>query len=823
MKKGFIFLFVLLISLVEHSLGATRFSVASGNWNATSTWASSSGGTAGASVPIAGDDVIIERSYTVTITTNAACSNVQIGGPNTGTNQAGTLTFSGSFSLTVSGNTIVGGYGNTNKKGYLTYVSGSTVTTTSLTLGGTGATPAAGIINMTSGGTLNIGSGGITANTVTGNTWTSGAGTVNFTATNTLPQNYFTSFYNVNFSGGNSTMAANSVTVTNTASVSATATLSISTGTLTISGGTGNDNLIVLGTVNQSGGLYSNTQFTLIQSGGVYNLSGGTFTGTKVLKLKSGGIFNLSGGTAYINGGITSNNSADRINQTGGTLQFANTQTWAMAGIYNATAGTAIFNGITDLSYSGTVAAWNFYNLQINSGKSFDQVSVININVAGNWTNNGGTFISSDERVTFNGSTAQTVTGTSGTIFDSLTINNTSSTGVTLAQPVTVTDILTLTDGYVYTDATNLMIINNNAKSSSGSVNSFVSGPMKKIGNDSAFVFPVGSAGTTKFWARLEMVNDTNFKNFNADTEFTCRYYRSPAPYNNSELMSGGLKYVSYVEYWDLQRTYDVADNAQCNVRLYWENSDSSGITDLNQLRVAHYNPLVSYYQNHVGVATSTGALSGYITSTYPATSFSPFTFGSPDVFESGINPLPIELLDFDAALKDNSVELTWSTASEINNDYFTVERSSDGVSFKSVDQIDGAGNSKRILRYTHLDEAPLQGISYYRIKQTDFDGKSDYSAIRKVVVGSNNKKLELNISPNPCAGNSCTISVSAKAGVLVLVFDTFGREVYRVVLNAASVENTFVNFTLPNLSPGVYLVNSIDGDNLASQRVVVN
>jgi len=80
-------------------------------------------------------------------------------------------------------------------------------------------------------------------------------------------------------------------------------------------------------------------------------------------------------------------------------------------------------------------------------------------------------------------------------------------------------------------------------------------------------------------------------------------------------------------------------------------------------------------------------------------------------------------------------VDLTWQTATETNNDYFTVLRSTDGLSFSSLTYMEGAGNSNSPLSYSYTDANPLPGINYYKIRQTDFDGTTDYSHIVAVEV----------------------------------------------------------------------------------------
>ena len=112
--------------------------------------------------------------------------------------------------------------------------------------------------------------------------------------------------------------------------------------------------------------------------------------------------------------------------------------------------------------------------------------------------------------------------------------------------------------------------------------------------------------------------------------------------------------------------------------------------------------------------------------------------------------PLPIELVSFNATVTDdNEVQLEWETASEINNDFFTIERSKDANVWKEVLIIDGAGNSTDPLSYLVTDDYPYDGISYYRLKQTDFDGQFTYSDIQ-VISLSGVEFEQIKIYPNP-------------------------------------------------------------------------
>lgn len=112
------------------------------------------------------------------------------------------------------------------------------------------------------------------------------------------------------------------------------------------------------------------------------------------------------------------------------------------------------------------------------------------------------------------------------------------------------------------------------------------------------------------------------------------------------------------------------------------------------------------------------------------------------------INKDEINFDGFDFKLK----MLFWKTctASEKNNDFFTLERSKDGTSFEKLKTVSGAGNSDHVLNYSEKDEAPLHGISYYRLKQMDYDGKTSYSRVVTVEFNSNSQiKVQYNAAEN--------------------------------------------------------------------------
>ncbi|MFT7614348.1 MAG: hypothetical protein ACI9J3_003330, partial [Parvicellaceae bacterium] len=164
---------------------------------------------------------------------------------------------------------------------------------------------------------------------------------------------------------------------------------------------------------------------------------------------------------------------------------------------------------------------------------------------------------------------------------------------------------------------------------------------------------------------------------------------------------------------------------------------------------------------------------------------------------------LPIELLSFDG-YKDGSVNhLEWTSAIEINNDVFIIERSTDGVNFNSLGTVLGAGNSSTTLHYNFIDDAPENGTNYYRLKQVDFDGAFSYS---QMIAIANDEKKMTSIYPNPTNG---ILNISAKNRnkiTHVFVQDTHGGVV--------ETYTTPDQINISHLSSGMYFIQILHQDN---------
>jgi hypothetical protein len=167
--------------------------------------------------------------------------------------------------------------------------------------------------------------------------------------------------------------------------------------------------------------------------------------------------------------------------------------------------------------------------------------------------------------------------------------------------------------------------------------------------------------------------------------------------------------------------------------------------------------------------------------------------------FSAVAAPLAVKLISFTAIAERNSVKLNWTTASETNNDYFTIERSADGAQWQTVKKVNGAGNSNNILNYESYDEAPLEGTSYYRLKQTDFDGTTTYSNVQAVTFAP--VAGVISIYPVPNTGNTINFKgIADYKNHELAVVNAGGAVVFNTVLVKASAE-------LPALQPGLYII----------------
>lgn len=193
---------------------------------------------------------------------------------------------------------------------------------------------------------------------------------------------------------------------------------------------------------------------------------------------------------------------------------------------------------------------------------------------------------------------------------------------------------------------------------------------------------------------------------------------------------------------------------------------------------------------------------------------FTGVTFTDGDWFTVGrqFDQLPVELAMFDAEAIEETVKLEWLTVSEKDNDYFQIERSQDAINFTSIGTVEGMGTTTLSTTYHFVDEDPLHGISYYRLKQVDVDGAFDYSDIRSVEV---ERTLDVMLYPNPTQGTFVVRGSDVKGSTIVVVAPS-GRQLHQLQANVFGQ-----NVSLSNCAKGMYFVYVTKGERKITLRVI--
>ena len=171
------------------------------------------------------------------------------------------------------------------------------------------------------------------------------------------------------------------------------------------------------------------------------------------------------------------------------------------------------------------------------------------------------------------------------------------------------------------------------------------------------------------------------------------------------------------------------------------------------------------------------------------------------------IKPLPVEFIFFHSLCNQNSVLLKWATASEFNNDYYTIEKSYDAKIFHMIGTVQGAGTSSVIHKYSYVDNeiASDNGFAYYRLKQTDYNGDITYSDITYVLCNSDLDLFSGNLFPNPANDIVSLVFSTKKSGAVDMqILDVLGRIIIRKNIGVVEGDN-LISADIAALEEGVY------------------
>ena len=560
----------------------------------------------------------------------------------------------------------------------------------------------------------------------------------------------------------------------------------------------GNSTFVLSGGKNLSVQLYDDAQFITRQAL-VLNKTGGEY-----LKVIANGssIFKVKGTTtATASGGVIGDII---LTAKDGTLQFEDDLIMNSTAAYRdvilkAEGATATINAFGDISLDAVQN--NDASIILLSNSTLDlKGNIVRDSNFGNLDmDSNATFILSGGGVQEIPDADLTGSGTDSFVFTNLSINNTSGTPFVLEGPIIVDNELILQNGIIQTSAVNSLIVEDFATISGGSETAYIDGPIIKKGRtaSNSFIFPVGNNG---IYAPIEMDSVSN-----ASDQFTAQYFNS-TPTDKTSVTSP-LTHISSKEHWTFSKTSGSKD---VNISLHWKDAARSGINDIGSLVVSMYDV------NNAGMGwkaigqgnyggSVVGSSEGWITNDLlcpPPIEDGIYTFGST---AAAANPLPAELLEFSAYKIEKKVMVQWLTTYEYNNDYFDVERSTDGINFEMIKQVKATGNNRTNNVYHIYDEMPANGSNYYRLKQMDVDGQYIYSRI--INVRFYHSPIA-QVQPNPVQDHFRLVGMDThKGNVEIRIFSMEGRLVYLGNFEVEDRELHLSTSNMPALEKGAYIL----------------
>ena len=454
---------------------------------------------------------------------------------------------------------------------------------------------------------------------------------------------------------------------------------------------------------------------------------------------------------------------------------------------------------------------------------------------ASSFVNGGGT-------LTMGGSSPQLLAGdfTGSNALGRLRINN--AAGVTVVNPtlaigggisadqdVEVEDELVLTNGKVTTNANNYLRLLVGATSTGGSSASFVNGPLQaKLNDNDNLAFPVGKGNR---FGQMSVMDATH----PGQTLVWQAEYFNSNPQTDGRVSNFTSDDVSIVdisedEYWIVSNNKETAPTGASSavIGLRWD-ANSATPTDVGAFRAMAWNNPSDVWNNRGG-SVHNPTTKSFQSSQY--VSFSGSGMGSERVITLGSTEdflTPVELISFTANAQEQTVQLVWETATEINNDYFEVRRSVDGINFKKIGEVAGNGNTVDVIRYEFVDQMPVSGISYYQLKQVDFDGAHEYSdkiSVEWINAGFVAGFVEVNLYPNPAPQGQAKLKVTGLRPHSMVTFkllDMFGKPYMQQVIETNQLgQEGYMIQPRTRLSAGVYVVSVQQGSEVHQKTLIV-
>jgi hypothetical protein len=394
--------------------------------------------------------------------------------------------------------------------------------------------------------------------------------------------------------------------------------------------------------------------------------------------------------------------------------------------------------------------------------------------------------------------------------------------GVTLNNGgTTVNGILGLQSGKIISSETNKLTLavvstsdikspaNVGGVQDMGTDSSYVVGVMGHLSNSTGqMIFPIGSYPV---YGPIALTPQGT----TAQT-YTCDYISES--FGNQLLdpaNSPQIDHVSYVEYWNVSSTASgTSDDAR--VKLFWrEHSIVGPPANWPELRVVHFDGIDWNTEGNSPTTSGISTAWGSVETNIYVPNFSPITLST----TTSLNPLPVELISFTATSKCPDIVLNWATATELNNDYFAIQHSLDGIHFETIAFVDGNGTTNQYQTYEYVHTIVDPTVNFYRLMQVDFDGTTDYSAIINAVCGEGINSLGL---LNTLANNELILQFQSSKnqdGSLV-IYGSNGQVVKRQTLNMQE-GSTQIRLDISNLPSAMYIVQWNNGNEFLEQKFI--
>ncbi len=445
-----------------------------------------------------------------------------------------------------------------------------------------------------------------------------------------------------------------------------------------------------------------------------------------------------------------------------------------------------------------------------------------NISLMGNWTDYASSgFTEGTGQVVFAGTVAaQTIFASE--IFNKIEINN--ANGVTLNNFILVSSELKLTNGRLNTGANQVQVTSNAVTSVvSYSTASYVNGNLLRsvsTTNNLVYDFPVGDAANYEL-ATLKFTNTSGLGATPTVLAFFTSGLPATMPSSSSCTINGsGTGGMLNAGFWTLTPSAYTTGTTTYDVTLV-ERGSSNFAGNANQLGIIkrHDNTIPWKGTGLTGGAGGNEGFHSNATQTFAAGVATAKRTGVKSFSDFGIgysaNPLPVELTTFTANAVDNkAVDLFWNTQAELNCNYFSVERSANGIEFTEIGKVTGHGTSQISHDYSFVDNSPLCGTAYYRLMQVDENGDIHYTPIVSAIINCStsfsiypNPTMDyVNINLNSLNSNSVTVKIIGLDGKIYLQ-------------NISS--NNQLKLDVSKLPAGFYFISIENGNDIMKQSFI--